>query len=78
VSCVTSHCLALAPQSSAKKNNFDITVYCISFIANCEAQRVSINLKTLWKIGLDAKINTAAKMLNNQCQRKLFLSLSLW
>jgi hypothetical protein len=41
---VTSHCLAVAPQSGGKQN-FDCTVYYITLNSNYEAQRASKNLK---------------------------------
>jgi hypothetical protein len=43
---VSSHHLAVAPKSGAK-DQFYCTVYCITLNSNCEAQRVSKNLKKM-------------------------------
>jgi hypothetical protein len=54
---VTSHHLAVAPQSGAK-DQFYCTIYNITLNSNCEGQGVSKNLKkTIQKIELEAKIN---------------------
>ncbi len=48
-SCVASHHLILAPQSSTK-DQFNYTVYSITLNSKCEAQRVSKNLKNNCRI----------------------------
>jgi hypothetical protein len=53
---VASHHLAVA-QLSGAKYQFNSTVYYITLNSNCKAQRISKNLKKMWKIGLGAKIN---------------------
>jgi hypothetical protein len=53
---VTSHCLAVVPQSGAKQNVY-CTFYYITLNSNCEAQRASKNLKKLQKIELEVKNN---------------------
>jgi hypothetical protein len=42
----TSHCLAVAPQSSAKEI-FYFTVFYITLNSNCDAQKASKNLKKI-------------------------------
>ncbi len=44
-------------QLSGAKYQFNSTVYYITLNSNCKAQRISKNLKKMWKIGLGAKIN---------------------
>jgi hypothetical protein len=39
----------MAPQSGAKQN-FYYTVYCINLNSNCEAQRVSKNMKRIEEV----------------------------
>jgi hypothetical protein len=53
---VTSHCLAVAPQSGTKQIVY-CAVYYITSNSNCEAHRASINLKKMQKIELEAKNN---------------------
>jgi hypothetical protein len=53
---VASHHLAVAPQSGAKQI-FYCTVYYIALNSNCKAPGVSKNLKKMWKIEFEAKIN---------------------
>jgi hypothetical protein len=53
---VASHHLDVVPQSGAKCQ-FYCTVYCITLNSNCEAQIASKNLKEMYKIELEAKIN---------------------
>jgi hypothetical protein len=53
---VASHYLAVVPQSGAKEHIF-CSVYNITSNSNCEAQKVSKNLKKMLKIELEAKID---------------------
>jgi hypothetical protein len=46
----------VAPLSGAKQNFFS-TLYYITLKTNCEAERASKNLKKMYKIELEAKIN---------------------
>jgi hypothetical protein len=46
---VTSHYLAVAPQSGAKQNSY-CTVYYITLDPSCEARRASKNLKKIVEV----------------------------
>ena len=54
---VTSHCLAVVPQSGAKEK-FNCTVYYITLNSNCEALRASKNSKKMLKIEIEAKVSS--------------------
>jgi hypothetical protein len=51
---VASHHLAVAPQSGAK-DQFYCTVYYITLNSNCEAQKVSKNLKQIVEDRVNSK-----------------------